>query len=113
MKGNSEIKQTIQNKWNRLQKQTGRLFDYDKEKFECVPSKDWYRLLWITIFLALLFAILHGYVWIMVRDIAENKGEATTSPQVITEEELSRAVILQEEREEKYEHILGLSADTR
>lgn len=113
MKDSSKIKQTIQNKWDRLQKQTGRLFDYDREKFECAPFKDWYRLLWVTIFLALLFTVLHGYVWIIVRDIAENKGEATTSPQVITEEELSHAVTVQEEREEKYEHILGLSADAR
>ncbi len=107
MKGIS--KEALQGRLGGIHKKITRLFDYDAEKFGCRPSDDWYRLLWITILLASLFALLHAYVWVMIRGIAENEGERAVVPQLVSKEELLRAVSTQAQREEKYGEILGVT----
>ncbi len=106
MKGINNL-HAIRERFESIQKKITRLFDYDAEKFERIPYDDWYRLLWITILLASLFALLHAYVWVMVRGIADDEGERMTAPRLVSEEELLQAVSMQRERERVYGEVLG------
>lgn len=106
MKGINSL-HAIREQFENIQKKITRLFDYDAEKFESSPYDDWYRLLWITILLASLLALLHAYVWMMVLDIADDEGERLTAPHLVSEEELLRAVSAQAGREKVYGELLG------
>lgn len=107
MKGINNLQGALRERLGSIQKKVTRLFDYDTEKFERAPSDDWYRLLWITMLLSLLFTLLHAYVWIMVRGIAEDEGERVVVPRLVSGEELLQAVSVQAQRERKYGEVLG------